>query len=112
MEMRVSGFDGATLVAFTGRLNTVGVGDIEARFIEAITPKARPTIVDLQEVDFLASVGIRMLISAARALAEKGARLALCNASPGVLEVIESTSLMEIIPLADSPAEALELIVS
>lgn len=110
MEMQVSEFQGATLVALKGRLDTAGVTTIEARFAAAIVPKARPAVVDLAGVEFLASLGIRMFISTARALAGRGAKFALCNASPALIEVIEMTSIMEIIPLMDSPSEALELI--
>jgi anti-anti-sigma factor len=112
MEMQVSELQGATLVALKGRLDTAGVSAIEARFAAVIVPKARPAVVDLAEVEFLASLGIRMFISTARALAGKGAKFALCNATPALIEVIEMTSLMEIIPLADSPDEAIELITS
>jgi anti-sigma B factor antagonist len=112
MEMKVSQFEDATLVELAGRLDTAGVSGIEARFTATIVPKGRNAIVDLTKVDFLASLGIRMLISTGRALAGKGARLALFGASPYVTEVLESTSLMEIIPLADTPSEALALITS
>lgn len=112
MEMTVSELGDATLVALKGRLDTAGVSAIEVRFAAAIVPKARNAVVDLDGVEFLASLGIRMLISTARALAGKGAKMALAGGSEAVVEVIETTSLMEIIPLADSPAEALDLIKS
>jgi anti-sigma B factor antagonist len=112
MEMQVSELGDATLVALKGRLDTAGVSAIEVRFVAAIVPKGRNAVVDLDGVEFLASLGIRMLISTARALAGKGAKMALAGGSEAVVEVIESTSLMEIIPLADSPSEALDLIKS
>ena len=112
MEMKISEFENALLVALTGRMDTAGVSAIEARFAATIVPKGRNTVVDLTHVDFLASLGIRMLISTGRALAGKGAGLALCGASPYVTEVLESTSIMEIIPVADTPSGALELIKS
>lgn len=110
MDLRVSELGDATLVALSGRLDTAGVSAIETRFTASIVPKGKPTVVDLTGVEFLASLGIRLLLSTARALAGKGARLALFGASPHVVEVIEMTSLQEIIPLADTQAEALDLI--
>jgi anti-sigma B factor antagonist len=109
MDMRVSELGDATLVVLSGRLNTAGVSAIETRFTAAVVPKARPTVVDLSEVDFMASLGIRLLLSTARALGSKGAKLTLFGASPQLVEVIEMTSLQEIIPLSDTQDEALAL---
>jgi anti-anti-sigma factor len=109
MEMQVSAFEGATLVTLKGRLDTAGVHAIETAFAEAIVGAGRNAVVDLTEVSFLASLGIRMFLTTARNLAAKGGKLAMCNASPFLIDVIEMTSLQEIIPLMDSPAEAVEL---
>jgi anti-sigma B factor antagonist len=109
MEMRVGELGDATLVALSGRLDTAGVSAIETRFTAAVVPKARTTVVDLSEVEFMASLGIRLLLSTARALAGKGAKLAMFGATPPVLDVIEMTSLQELIPLGDTQDEALEL---
>lgn len=112
MEMRASEFGDATLVALSGRLDTAGVSAVETRFTASIVPKGKPTVVDMSEVEFMASLGIRLLLSTARALAGKGAKIALYGASPQVLEVIEMTSLQEIIPVGDTRDEALSLATS
>ena len=109
MEIRVSELGEALVVAPVGRLDTTGVSAIEARFTAAIVPKAKPTVVDLSETPFLASLGIRMLISTARALGAKGGKLVLCAASPAVREVLEMTALTELIPYGETQAAALAL---
>jgi len=94
----------------TGRLDTAGVDVVETRFGAAIVPNGKNTIVDLSEVTFLASMGIRMLISTTRALSRKGGKLVMYGAGPGVRDVIETTALTEIIPLAGNESEALGLV--
>src|SRR6201985_3132862 len=89
-------------VALTGRLDTAGVDVIETRFGAVIVPAGKATVVDLSEVTFLASMGIRMLITTTRSLSRKGAKLVMYGAAPGVQEVIETTALTDIIPLAAS----------
>jgi anti-anti-sigma factor len=64
----------------------------------------------MTEVSFLASLGIRMLISSARSLSAKGARFAIYNPTAEVMEVIEMTSLHEIVPTVGSETEALALV--
>ncbi len=47
--------DGITHVVLTGRLDTTGTADIEDVFSAATTARQRSAIVDLSEIDFLAS---------------------------------------------------------
>lgn len=110
MEMRHDNVGEVRRVVLTGRLDTAGVDGVETRFGAAIVPNGKNTIVDLSEVTFLASMGIRMLISTTRALSRKGGKLVMYGAGPGVRDVIETTALTEIIPLAGNESEALGLV--
>jgi anti-anti-sigma factor len=110
MEMKHDNVGDVRRVVLVGRLDTAGVDVVETRFGAAIVPNGKNTIVDLTGVTFLASMGIRMLISTTRALSRKGAKLVMFGAAPGVQDVIETAALTEIIPLAASENEALELV--
>jgi len=110
MEIRHDNLGEVRRVVLTGRLDTAGVDVVETRFGAAIVPNGKNTIVDLSEVTFLASMGIRMLISTTRALSRKGGKLVMYGAGPGVRDVIETTALTEIIPLAGNESEALGLV--
>jgi anti-anti-sigma factor len=112
MEMQVSDVGDVKKVALAGRLDTAGVSRIEARFNAAIVPSGKPAVVDLSEVAFLASLGIRLLIGTTRALGMKGGKLALYGANPAVMEIIETTSLHEIVPVAPTEAEAIALVLA
>lgn len=110
MEMRHDNLGEVRRVVLVGRLDTAGVDVVETKFGAAIVPNGKNTIVDLSGVSFLASMGIRMLISTTRALSRKGGRLVMFGAVPGVKDVIETAALTEIIPLAASENEALDLV--
>ena len=110
MEMQTSSVDDVTKISLTGRLDTAGVSRIEHNFSAQIVPQGRHAIVDLGEVAFLASLGVRMLISTTRALSGKGHKLALYGANSAVMEIIETTSLNEIVPVATTEAEAIALV--
>src|ERR1700722_957610 len=110
LEMQHSDVGDVRKVVLNGRLDTAGVDRIETRFGAAIVPAGKNTVVDLGEVTFLASMGIRMLITTTRSLSRKGGKLALYNATPAVLEVIETTALTDIIPLAGSESEAVGIV--
>ena len=94
-------------IALTGRLDTQGVDQVETRFIAAIVPGANNAIIDLSQVDFVASMGIRMLIAAARSLKMRQARLAVYGATPQVTDVFEAVALQKIIPICATEDDAL-----
>jgi len=110
MEMQFSDVDGVRKVVLAGRLDTAGVDRVETRFGAAIVPAGQNTVVDLTQVTFLASMGIRMLIATTRALSRKGGKLVLFGAVPGVMDVIETVALTDIIPLAATETEAMGIV--
>jgi anti-anti-sigma factor len=94
-------------VTITGRLDTHGVEKIETRFTASLLPGANSAIIDLSQVDFVASLGIRMLVSAAQALRKRNAALAVYGAPERVRQVFEAVSLQKIIPICPTEHEAL-----
>ena len=106
MEMQFSDVGGVTRAVLNGRMDSLSVGQAETSFITHIVPKEQPAVIDLTNVSFIASMGIRMLLGTARALDRYGARLALFGAHDDVLQIIETTALAEIIPVVATEDEA------
>ena len=99
--------DGVLNLALIGRLDTPGVDRIETPLTAQLVPRGVRATVDLSQVTFLGSGGIRMFITIARALGRKGGRLVLYGAQPLVAEVLETTSLNDIVPVrADATTAA------
>jgi anti-anti-sigma factor len=110
MDVQATEVDGITKVVLSGRLDTSGASMIDLRFTAMVAGPGQPTVVDLTGVSFLASLGVRLLISTARALSRKGAAIAMFGASEAVLEIIETTALDQIIPVVPSEADAIALV--
>ena len=110
MDMQFTDVGGVTKAVLGGRLDSISVGEVETRFVANIVPKEQPAVVDLSDVSFIASLGIRMLIGTARALQRSNARFAMFGANEAVMEIIETTSLTEIIPVLGTEAEALAVV--
>jgi anti-anti-sigma factor len=110
MDIRFEEVDGIRKVILSGRLDSAGVDVVETRFSAAIVPAGKHTLVDLSDVPFIASLGLRMFISTSRALSWKGAKLVMFGASAPVMEVIETMGFNDIVPVAPSEAEALALL--
>lgn len=84
MEMIEDSLDGdAVRVALAGRLDVDGAEEIGGRFAGSLAAHAGPLAVDLTDVSFIASVGIRMILTAVRERAHRGGRTVLVG-PPGM----------------------------
>lgn len=93
-------------VTLVGRLDTPAVNGLETQFIASLVPDAKSAIVDLSQVDFVSSIGIRMLISAARSLRGRQAVLAVFGVSPRVRHVFDAVGLSKILPICSTEDDA------
>jgi anti-anti-sigma factor len=107
MKMDISEEDGVTKVGLVGRLDTPGVDAIETRLTAAVVPAGARAIVDLSGVEFIGSLGLRMLITIARALTRRSGKMVLYAPRGFVAEVLETASLGDIIPVQPDAAAAL-----
>jgi anti-anti-sigma factor len=111
MEMSIlEQSDSLTRVALLGRLDTAGVDQIELKFNAAIAPRGKNTVVDFSGVTFLSSMGVRMLLTMARSLNHRKARLVLQAPQELVLESIRHAALEDLIPVAADEAAARALL--
>jgi anti-sigma B factor antagonist len=108
VDMTVSDLGGqATCVRLSGRLDAAGADQIGVRFSATVASAGRPALIDLADVSFIASLGIRLLISTARSMASKGQPMVLYGAGELVRGVLDDVALDQIIPIVDTEAEAL-----
>jgi anti-anti-sigma factor len=110
MDMLLTDVGEVRKIVLVGRMDTAGIDQVEIKFGASIVPAGKNTIIDLTQVTFLASMGIRMLITTTKALSRKGSKLVMYGATPGVKDVIETAELTEIIPLAATESEAMGLV--
>jgi anti-anti-sigma factor len=112
MEFQTIDLGTANKVALQGRLDASGVAQIEIRFIASIVPAGKHAIIDLSGVDFLSSLGIRLLIMTARSLRSKKAQLVVFGARPLVKESLESVAIGNLVPIAADESGAMSLLES
>ncbi len=97
--------NGVERIALAGRMDTTGAQEIDLRFTSLTTTRPALIVVDLSQVSFLASMGIRTLLSAARALMRRGGRMVLASPQPLVQEVLKVADIDTLIPVyADVPS--------
>lgn len=107
MQMDIAILDNIARVRLKGRLDTPGVDLIETQFTNQVVPDAISAVVDLSQVSFIASMGLRMFIGIAKALRRKNARMVLFAPQSQVNEVFRTVQLHDILPIVVDEAEAI-----
>jgi anti-anti-sigma factor len=100
MELRYSELErNIRLVKLIGNLDIAGVGQIENKFAGCCAGEAVRVVVDLSGVDFLASIGIRLLTLTAKSVTSRGGKMVLLNPPSEVLRILEITGIPAVIPI-------------
>lgn len=102
--------DDRVRVELDGRLDTVGAGEIEMPLTLATVTRARHTIVDLHRVELLSSMGIRLLVSTAKALKSKQRKLVLLSPQVPVETALHDTGIDKILPITHDAKAAASLL--
>jgi anti-anti-sigma factor len=99
-----------THVRILGPLDVAGSTEVSLKFTAATAGRKRHVIVDMVHVDFVASLGLGMLVQVARSLTPEGKRVVLLKPSAAVAGVLRNAKLDAVLPIADSPETAIALI--
>ena len=99
-------------IIISGRLDTSGTNSTAAQLVELAKGPKRAVVVDLSAVQFLASIGIGALITSAKAVKGRGAKMALVvDKGSAVMMSLEATGTDQLIPifrkLSDAESAAL-----
>ncbi len=94
-------------IIITGRLDIAGTDEISTKFAALAASAQRRVLVDLAGVSFLASIGIRSIISTAKAAQQRGGKMVLLVANDSTVQkTLEITGIPDLIPMFTDAAEA------
>jgi anti-anti-sigma factor len=91
--------NGVSVIRLGGKLDIIGTGEIETKFNGYCSGDQVRVVVDLSNVDFLASIGIRLLVLTAKSIASRGGKMVLLDPIPEVHSVLEITGIPAVIPI-------------
>lgn len=76
-------------VSLIGALNTDTAPDFESRLKEVVAKGTRLTVLDMKDLDYISSAGLRVIFKAAKEVKNAGHRLAATNRKPHIDKVFE-----------------------
>lgn len=97
MTINIQKENDQVLLTVAGRLDTVTAPQLEQAFAEQVLPTDR-VVLDLGEVAYISSAGLRVLLGAQKCLQTQGS-LTLKNVCEPVMEVFEMTGFAEILTI-------------
>ncbi len=101
--------DSYTHLTLTGKMDIAGVKEIADKFSRLAVERKRNVIVEMSGVTFLGSMGLRILLSTAKAVQREGKKLILLNPYPMVKEVLEAGGLADVVPVVNDSEAAVNL---
>jgi anti-sigma B factor antagonist len=106
MQIRDETIGAVRILAPVGRIDSNTSGELERSLLGQARNEAA-VVVDLLEVEYISSAGLRVLLKAANAARARSARLVVCSLGQSVREVFALAGLTTIFTIEPSRAQAL-----
>ena len=98
--------DGTLVVKLDGRIDGANAAELQHNLEGAIEETDNLLVVDLEQLEYISSAGLRVILLIAKALQRQNTAFAVCSLSEPIREVFEISGFDKLIPLYPSQAEA------
>jgi len=99
MKLSTESMDGGiTRILLDGRLDIQGAAAVDLK-MNVLAGSSKFLLIDLSNVSFLGSMGLRSIVIPAQAVSRRGGKVALLNPVPMVEEVLKASNIDQIIPI-------------
>jgi anti-anti-sigma factor len=99
-----------TILSLSGSLDSTGVEQIKPDLLNEIEYAGGDVIIDLSEVDFIASLGMTLLVKCTQMQAAEQNQLVLCDAQPLVDEALRYSKITHLLTLVETLDDARDYI--
>ena len=104
MEINVEEKNGTLISHVAGRVDSANAREFDQALNSAIGDH-KNVLLDLGDLSYISSSGLRILLLLAKSLRARGAKFALCSLSGPIREVFEISGFDQIITIFDSADE-------
>ncbi len=85
-------------LALEGRLDTNTAPELENKIAEELTADIQTLILDLKELEYISSAGLRVLLSAQKKMNKQGS-MVVKNANEMIMDVFQVTGFVDILTI-------------
>jgi len=101
MELDFFKKENTLTVNIKGRIDMMSAPEFGVRVNEELTPEISNIILNFANVDYLSSLGLRMLLELQKKVSEKGS-LKLLNVNDNIMEIFEVTGFANILDIENA----------
>lgn len=95
-----------TILTPQGRLDAAGVRPFESELLAHLEAGRVHLLVDMSQVAYVSSVGLRMFLTIMRGARRRGGALKLCQLNPRVLEIFQLAGFDRVLHITPTREEA------
>lgn len=106
MDIRESQQSDFLILELTGRLDTKTSPQLEKKLIELLNEGSRRLVIDLKELEYVSSAGLRVLLMTAKKLNGMDGHLALSSMNESVRQVFDIAGFTSVFTIAATSVEA------
>jgi anti-anti-sigma factor len=106
LELRTENDHGAPRLVLSGELDLASAEELEAQLKQLESSEPELLVLDLRELEFMDSTGLRAVIAADARARDRGARLVVVRAPEEVDRVFRLTRMDQHLELVDEPPAA------
>ena len=108
MEIMERNQSGVAVIEIKGRLDSKTTADLEQKVLGLLDSNTQRLLVDMAELDYINSSGLRVLVMAYQRLKKSGGKLAISGTKDYIMEVFEIAGYHRLFNLFASQEDALD----
>lgn len=97
----------AYILKVSGRIDGSNAGELQSQIQDSLPQEANCVILDLNDLDYISSAGLRVILLLAKSMKSKNGKLSMCSVAGPVKDVFTISGFSAIIPTYDNRASAL-----
>ncbi len=106
MEISAERQGGVVVIKAAGRVDSSNSREFHAGIEAILADDDQAVVVDFEEIAYISSAGMRVVLLLAKSLKSKAVGFALCSMSESVLEIFTISGFNKIISIHDSQSDA------
>lgn len=107
MEITAETESGTVIARASGRIDSSNSREFHSK-LEAVVAADDPALLlNFEDVSYISSAGMRVILLTAKSLQKTGVRFALCSMNDSIREVFKISGFDKIIPIHQSQSDAL-----
>lgn len=108
MRIQTEDSNGVKVLQIFGKLDTGTAPELEIEINDLIENGFFNILLDFQGLDFIASTGLRVILSTGKTLAKNGSEIKLCGFNETVEEIFTMSGFEDMFKIFSNQAEALK----